>query len=117
MNKLICFIYIYIFFLFCLVNFTSAQDWKLSGLNVDVGKGAFTSGCDITAKFDKGNRSLSFTGNHERVYFIYSWNLPFKISLGPSGGFFKNMPWAGPYMIITPKQILILFALVWLVCW
>lgn len=110
MKKSICFIHIlsiFLLFSFCLVNFTSAQeDWRFSGLTANVGKGAFTSGFDITAKFDKGSKSLSFTGNHERVYFIYSWSLPFNISFGASGGFFKNMPWAGPYVIIAPTKFL-----------
>lgn len=96
--------------LFLVVSFVFAQDgFKLSEITSNIGKGAFTSGFDITLKFKGQGDLLGITGNHQRGYAIYLWDLPFSLNAGVSGGFFKNMPWTGPYILISPTNFLSFF--------
>ncbi len=79
---------------------------KFSEMTANIGKGAFTSGLDITLKFKAEKGFLEITGNHERGYMVYCRKFPLSIRAGISGGFFKNMPWAGPYVLIVPTKFL-----------
>lgn len=89
------------------VSFLSAQNgMKLSELTANIGKGAFTSGFDITLRFKTQRRFLEITGNHERGYMAHLWKLPLSVKAGISGGVFKNMPWLGPYVIFEPTKFL-----------
>jgi hypothetical protein len=88
-------------------SFLSAQErMKFSELTANIGKGAFTSGFDITLKFEAEKRLLEITGNHERGYMVHLWKLPMSVKAGVSGGIFNNMPWAGPYVLATPTEFL-----------
>lgn len=96
--------------LFGFVSFAFAQDnLKLSRLTANMGKGAFTSGFDVTVIFQNSSNLMEITANHERFYAVYFWKLPLKITAGICGGAFKNMPQAGPYVIVSPTKFLSVF--------
>jgi len=83
------------------------QGWNLSELASNVGKGAFISGFDISTKFRNQNigSELNITGNHQRIYFILGKDY-MNFHFGISGGFFKNMPFIGPYIMFYPTSFL-----------
>ena len=96
--------------LFGLIPFAFTQDnLKLSRLTASMGKGAFTSGFDVTAIFENSLNLMEITANHERFYAVYFWKLPLKIKAGIFTGAFKNMPQAGPYVIVSPTKFLSVF--------
>jgi hypothetical protein len=81
---------------FSLSSLIPAQDFKLSSINVNLGKGATSSGYDICVTFrDSSNQTFSVIGNHTRMYVAYAWPVA-NFKLAASGGFYNNMPWIGP---------------------
>lgn len=93
-------------FLFVHVSLVSAQELEFSEGTTNIGKSAFISGFDITMRFKGGGNLLDITGNDQRVRATYLWDFPLSINAGICGGFFKNMPFAGPYVTFTPFSFL-----------
>jgi len=88
-----------------LISTVSAQ-FKLASITTSLGKGSVTSGYDINLTFVQENdNKLSIVGNHTRAYAAYCWPHDV-ISVSASGGFFKNTPWGGPKIVITPTEFL-----------
>ncbi|MFA6365281.1 MAG: hypothetical protein WCW78_02680 [Candidatus Paceibacterota bacterium] len=92
--------------LFCATTFAQQQDeLQLKSIATSIGKGALSSGYDISINFGNESNGLQVTGNHTRVYAAYRWQMPY-ITLGATGGFFKNAPWVGPQIIFTPASFI-----------
>lgn len=90
---------------FGIISFGFTQDsLKLSRSTANMGKGAFTSGFDVTAIFENSSNLMEITANHERFYAVYFWKLPLKVTAGICAGAFKNMPQTGPYVIVSPTK-------------
>ncbi len=83
----------------------AAGQMKLDNISTAVGKSATSSGYDITVLFSNANQHFSVTGNSQRVYAVYSWDLP-KLNMGASGGFYQNTPWLGPIVTYSPTNYL-----------
>ena len=109
-NFVLCFIV-----LFLLSSSVFAQNFALSEVSTNVGKGAFISGFDITVKLKSPGNLIDVTGNHQRVRASYLWNLPLSFQAGACGGFFKNMPFLGSYITWSPVNFLTL--LEWCLSW
>lgn len=73
-------------------------DLRISKVRVSSGRGALTSGLDIFVSFSGEGRELGITGNAERVYAVYGWDILPALTISASGGFFKNTPWLGPQL-------------------
>lgn len=99
-----------IFLLFVITLSASAQ-MEVSSTSAFIGKSAVSNGYDIVVGFyDKqGDNHLVITGNHQRVFGTYSWNIPsIRTTALITGGFFKNTPWLGPQLVIQPTDFLTL---------
>lgn len=112
-----------IIFLFLMAPFVRADDankLKVSEFTVNAGKGAFVEGLDFTVIFEGEKSSIELTANHQRSYGVYFLHMPLKVKVlhlslkvkvrtGICGGVFKNMPQAGPYIIVSPVKVLDVF--------
>ncbi len=78
---------------------------KLESVSISIGKGALTSGYDVSINFRSSVNGLQVTGNHSRTYVVYRWYIPV-LTIGASGGFFKNAPWVGPQILFEPCSFL-----------
>lgn len=78
-----------------------SQELELKKIKLDLGKGSLTSGYDISLLFSDESSVLQITGNHTRAYGVYSEDHGF-IKPAISGGFFKNCPWIGPRVVLSP---------------
>lgn len=83
-----------------------AEDLELKSIQANIGKSAITSGYDITLSFAGQNRNFRVTGNQSRVYIVYQLEDKWHLKTSASGGFYKNMPWAGPLVIFSPTKFL-----------
>ena len=86
-----------------LVVISVSAQYKMTSISATIGKGALSSGYDISLGFSNGDNTFQVTGNHTRVFGTFSWDLsPFTVSA--SGGFFQNAPWAGPLVVFKPTE-------------
>ena len=105
MKKTLCFV-----FLVLLASIVMADEMKFSSITANMGKGAFTSGFDVTLLFDSKGNAIEVTGNHERAYGVFFWRIPsLNIKAGICAGMFKNMIQSGPYVIFSPIKPLSVF--------
>lgn len=84
------------------------QEFNLSSVTASIGKGALSSGYDISIAFSNGENTFKVTGNHTRVYGTYSWEVFHDARVLATGGFFKNTPWFGPQVIFSPADFVTL---------
>lgn len=96
--------------IFIITSFAFSQDkTKLSRITINMGQGAFNSGCDFTSIFEGPSNLIEFTANHQRFYAVYFWKLPLKIKAGICAGAFKNMPQTGLYITLSPVECISVF--------
>lgn len=87
-----------------IVSVAVADNLKLTEFSLNSGKGAFTSGLDVTVRFGSDKYSIEVTGNSDRAYGVFFWKLPLGISVGVCAGEFKNQPQTGPYVVFAPVK-------------
>ena len=86
-----------------------AEELKPISLSANIGKGAFTSGFDVTLMLENSTQQVEITANHERFYAVHFWKLAKWIKAGVCAGAFKNQPQVGPYVVISPVKFLSVF--------
>jgi hypothetical protein len=80
-------------------------NYEFSRANFGSGKGALTSGLDLTAIFKNGLRTLEITGNSDRAYIQHFWDVAdTTLSAAASLGIFKNTPWLGYQLAYAPVK-------------
>ena len=94
-----------IFVFFICLPVIAQDDLELKTVKTFIGKGALSSGYDISIYFANSENGFQITGNHTRVYATYSWQVSYFTVLA-TGGFFKNAPWAGPQIIFSPVEFI-----------
>ena len=91
---------------FGMTSFAQQQDeLQLKSISTSIGKGALSSGYDISLNFGNESEGFQVTGNHTRVWTAYRWQVLY-FTLGATGGFFKNAPWVGPQVIFSPAPFI-----------
>jgi hypothetical protein len=80
-----------------LSSLAQAQSFELTNASISWGKGALTSGLDVTVDFTKSDSSQFFiiNGNNERSNMNYGWNVTKSFAPVVSLGMFRNVPWIG----------------------
>src|SRR6056297_4004059 len=73
-----------------------SESWKFNSASFTTGVTSLTKGNTLSASFSKNKSLLVLDYNKELGEFLYFYSPIKQVSLGGSGGFFKNVPWFGP---------------------
>lgn len=75
---------------------SNSNDWKLTTLGLSTGKTPLVNGVTAVASFAKGEEDeVSVMLNTDFGQVVYSKTFG-NVKLSPTGGFYLNVPWAGP---------------------
>jgi hypothetical protein len=75
------------------------EKWNVSALYLSAGKTSLTSGIAIAGDVCKGKSLVNITLNGDLQQIIYDYSLNKWVSVQATGGFFYNVPWAGPAVV------------------
>jgi len=88
----------------------STKIFHLSSIDLSSGKGAITSGLYLSFSFENKKTILLTTISEKDLSVAYFYRLfGDKLLIGPSMGYFYNIPWAGPEIIFSPIKLISTF--------
>lgn len=76
---------------------------ELSSVDLSTGRNALSNGISLDFYLKSGNANTQITIRQDRVFFNHLYSLPrLRISIGPSAGYFQNIPFGGIIGRLSP---------------
>ena len=90
---------------------SDSNSFRLSSVDISSGRGAITSGIYVYGNFEKKTAygQVTIGSNDVEATYLFRF-LGDKLEVGPNGGYFFNMAYLGPQVILSPWKFISTFS-------
>jgi len=82
---------------------TAEKSIKLSSIELSTGKSALSAGFSAEFNFETKNNKTQIVLREDRIFVNSLWCIKkIRVSVGPSAGYFQNVPFAGAMAVFAP---------------